>query len=70
MSTLIGDLEQRGLLDSTLVLAMGEFGRTPVINRNGGRDHHPRVFSIMLAGGGVQGGTSCRGIRPIRNRTR
>ncbi len=56
MSTLIGDLDQRGLLDSTLVLAMGEFGRTPVINRSGGRDHHPRVFSIMLAGGGVQGG--------------
>ncbi|MXV78761.1 DUF1501 domain-containing protein [Candidatus Poribacteria bacterium] len=56
MSTLIGDLDQRGLLDSTLVLAMGEFGRTPVINGSGGRDHHPRVFSIMLAGGGVQGG--------------
>ena len=46
----------RGLLESTLVIAMGEFGRTPVINRNAGRDHHSRVFSIMLAGGGVQGG--------------
>ncbi len=56
MATLIEDLGDRGLLETTLVLAMGEFGRTPVINRNGGRDHHSRVFSIMLAGGGVQGG--------------
>ena len=56
MATLISDLNDRGLLESTLVIAMGEFGRTPVINRNAGRDHHSRVFSIMLAGGGVQGG--------------
>ena len=56
MATLIADLSDRGLLDTTLVIAMGEFGRTPVINRNAGRDHHSRVFSIMLAGGGVQGG--------------
>jgi uncharacterized protein (DUF1501 family) len=56
MATLINDLSERGLLESTLVLAMGEFGRTPVINRNGGRDHHSRVFSMMLAGGGVNGG--------------
>ncbi len=56
MATLISDLSERGLLESTMVLAMGEFGRTPVINRNAGRDHHPRVFSIMMAGGGVQGG--------------
>ena len=56
MATLITDLNDRGLLESTLVIAMGEFGRTPVINRNAGRDHHSRVFSIMLAGGGVQGG--------------
>ena len=56
MATLIADLSERGLLETTLVIAMGEFGRTPVINRNGGRDHHSRVFSIMLAGGGVQGG--------------
>ncbi len=56
MATLIEDLSERGLLESTMVMAMGEFGRTPVINRNGGRDHHSRVFSIMLAGGGVQGG--------------
>ena len=56
MATLVGDLSDRGLLETTLVLAMGEFGRTPVINRDSGRDHHSRVFSIMLAGGGVQGG--------------
>ena len=56
VATLVDDLGNRGLLDTTLVIAMGEFGRTPVINRNGGRDHHSRVFSIMLAGGGVQGG--------------
>ena len=56
MATLIADLDNRGLLDTTLVIAMGEFGRTPVINRNAGRDHHSRVFSIMLVGGGVQGG--------------
>ena len=56
MATLITDLSDRGLLETTLVIAMGEFGRTPVINRNAGRDHHSRVFSIMLAGGGVQGG--------------
>lgn len=56
VATLVDDLGNRGLLDTTLVIAMGEFGRTPVINRNGGRDHHARVFSIMLAGGGVQGG--------------
>ena len=56
LATLISDLAERGLLETTMVVAMGEFGRTPVINRNGGRDHHSRVFSIMLAGGGVQGG--------------
>ena len=56
MATLIEDLSDRGLLETTLVLAMGEFGRTPIINRDGGRDHHSRVFSIMLAGGGVRGG--------------
>ena len=52
MATLISDLSERGLLETTLVIAMGEFGRTPVINRNAGRDHHSRVFSMMLAGGG------------------
>jgi hypothetical protein len=53
----IGDLAQRGLLDRTLVVVMGEFGRTPIINRDAGRDHYPRAFSMLLAGGGVKGGT-------------
>jgi hypothetical protein len=57
LSALIEDLDQRGLLESTLVVATGEFGRTPRINRNGGRDHWPDCYSILLAGGGIQGGT-------------
>jgi hypothetical protein len=55
-SALIEDLSERGLLDETLVIAMGEFGRTPKWNAAGGRDHWPRVFSAVLAGGGVRGG--------------
>jgi len=55
-SALIEDLEARGLLASTLVLAMGEFGRTPKINRSAGRDHWPDCYSALLAGGGVRGG--------------
>jgi hypothetical protein len=53
---LITDLDQRGLLDSTLVVVNSEFGRTPKINAGGGRDHWPRVFSIVLAGGGIKRG--------------
>ena len=53
---LIRDLDQRGLLDSTLVLVTSEFGRTPKVNAGGGRDHWPRVFSIVMAGGGVKRG--------------
>lgn len=56
LSALLEDLEVRGLLDSTLVVAMGEFGRTPRINGEAGRDHWPDCYSILLAGGGVQGG--------------
>jgi uncharacterized protein (DUF1501 family) len=56
MSTLLRDLKERGLLDSTLVVWMGEFGRTPHINNNGGRDHHSRAWSTVLAGGGIRGG--------------
>ncbi len=56
LSALIGDLSERGMLDETLVVVMGEFGRTPKINSNAGRDHWPNVFSIALAGGGVRGG--------------
>jgi hypothetical protein len=55
-SALIEDLEQRGMLKSTMVIAWGEFGRTPRVNANAGRDHWPNVFSAALAGGGVQGG--------------
>jgi hypothetical protein len=55
-SALIEDLHARGLLDTTLVVAWGEFGRTPVINKDAGRDHYPNVFSAAIAGGGVVGG--------------
>ena len=55
-SALIEDLEERGLLSSTLVLAWGEFGRTPKVNNDAGRDHYPNVFSAALAGGPVKGG--------------
>ena len=53
---LLEELSADGLLESTLVIWMGEFGRTPDINAGGGRDHYPRCFSICLAGGGVKGG--------------
>ena len=53
---LITDLDQRGLLDSTLVVVNSEFGRTPKVNAGGGRDHWPRVFSVVMAGGGVKRG--------------
>ena len=56
LSALIEDLSQRGLLEETLVLVMGEFGRTPKLNTAGGRDHWPRVFSVVAAGAGVPGG--------------
>jgi hypothetical protein len=55
-AALINDLEQRGLLDSTLVLVASEFGRTPKINPDAGRDHWPRVFSSIMAGGGIKRG--------------
>jgi hypothetical protein len=55
-TALLDDLTQMGLLDTTLVLAMGEFGRTPKLNSRGGRDHWPSVWSMLLAGGGVRGG--------------
>jgi hypothetical protein len=55
-SALIEDLESRGLLDSTMVIAWGEFGRTPRVNPQAGRDHYPNVFSAAVAGGGIKGG--------------
>ncbi len=56
LATLIDDLHERGLLESTLVVVAGEFGRTPKINKNGDRDHWPHCFSVMLAGAGLPGG--------------
>jgi uncharacterized protein (DUF1501 family) len=56
IAALIRDLDRRGMLDSTLVMVTTEFGRSPKINPTGGRDHWPRVFSTMLAGGGVKAG--------------
>ncbi len=59
LSALFNGLADRGLLESTVVLATGEFGRTPKINsrsQEGGRDHYPRCMFMLLAGGGVQGG--------------
>jgi hypothetical protein len=57
LSALIGDLGQRGMLKDTLVVVATEFGRTPVINSNLGRDHYPKAFSGAMFGGGVKGGT-------------
>ena len=56
LASLIEDLASSGLLEKTLVLMLSEFGRTPRINENAGRDHHAKVFSCFLAGGGVKGG--------------
>jgi hypothetical protein len=56
MAQLVTDLKQRGMLDRTLIIWMGEFGRTPRINARAGRDHYPRAFNIALAGGGIRGG--------------
>jgi hypothetical protein len=55
-ASLVQDLRERGRLERTLVILMGEFGRTPRINPNNGRDHYPRAFSVALAGGGIRGG--------------
>lgn len=56
LSALLGDLDRRGLLERTLVVVATEFGRTPKINQNNGRDHYPKAFSCLLAGGGVKQG--------------
>ena len=55
-ATLMTELDERGLLESTTIIWMGEFGRTPIINSNGGRDHFPAAWSCVFAGGGVAGG--------------
>jgi hypothetical protein len=56
LSALISDLEDRGLLESTLVIVIGEFGRSPVMTKTAGRDHWPAVMSFLMAGGGMPGG--------------
>lgn len=71
-SALIEDLDQRGLLDTTMVIAWGEFGRTPKVNSNAGRDHWPNVFSAAVAGGGIKGGrvvgaSDDKGAEPAEN---
>ena len=72
VSALLGDLKQRGLLDSTLVVSTGEFGRTPIVQGIRGRDHHPYGFSVWMAGGGIRGGkvigaTDELGFRPVED---
>ncbi|MBI3878321.1 MAG: DUF1501 domain-containing protein [Verrucomicrobia bacterium] len=72
LAGLITDLNQRGLLDSTLVLALGEFGRTPIVNKDGGRDHWPHAMSIFMAGAGcprgaVIGATDVKGAYASEN---
>jgi arylsulfatase A-like enzyme len=56
LSTLLDDLQERGMLETTLVVAMGEFGRTPKINKTAGRDHYPNAGSVLMAGANVAGG--------------
>lgn len=56
MSALLGDLHERGMLDDTLIIWMGEFGRSPRTNNNGGRDHYAKAWTSMLMGGGIKGG--------------
>jgi hypothetical protein len=72
VAALLADLKQRGLLDTTLVLSTGEFGRTPIMQGVRGRDHHPYGFSVWMAGGGVKGGkvigaTDELGFRPVQD---
>jgi hypothetical protein len=74
VSTLLADLDERGLLDTTLVVMMGEFGRTPKVNRNAGRDHHSRANCALLAGAGlprglVLGRTDAQGDSPVTRPT-
>lgn len=75
LGNLIEDLSSRGLLDTTLVVLATEFGRTPKINQNKGRDHYPKAFSGLLAGGGIKGGqvygkTDAGGMNVIENKVK
>ncbi len=72
-AALLDDLTERGLLESTLVVWMGDFGRTPTINKDAGRDHWPQCYSMVLAGGGIRGGQvigESDAWAPTRNRSR
>ena len=64
-SALIEDLDQRGMLDNTLVTNLAEFGRTPKVNPAGGRDHWPQCFTVGFAGGGIKGGRAVGASDPI-----
>jgi hypothetical protein len=64
LAALVTDLKQRRMLDRTLVVWMGEFGRTPKMNGNAGRDHFPKVFNVALAGAGIKGGQIIGGSNP------
>jgi hypothetical protein len=71
ISSLVSDLDQRGMLDEVMILVMGEFGRTPRINEHAGRDHWGNVMSVMLGGGGLKGGlvvgaSDEKGTRPVK----
>ena len=73
LSAFLTDLKERGLLGQTLVLAVGEFGRTPKINDKAGRDHWEHCYSALLAGGGIVGGrvvgaSDARGEHPVEGR--
>jgi len=75
LPTLLTDLEERGLLDTTLVVWMGEFGRTPKINGSASRDHWPDCYTVLLAGGGVKrgfvyGASDKQGAYPAENPVR
>lgn len=56
LAALVGDLDERGMLERTMVIVCSEFGRTPMVNAGAGRDHWPRVFSVLMAGGGLKRG--------------
>ncbi|MFM9079927.1 MAG: DUF1501 domain-containing protein, partial [Opitutaceae bacterium] len=72
VAALINDLDARGLLDTTLVLLLGEFGRTPKVNKDAGRDHWPHAMSVLMAGAGVPrgqvvGATDAKGYHASEN---
>ena len=72
LAAMISDLDERGLLDNTMVIALGEFGRTPKVNKDAGRDHWPGAMSVLMAGAGIPrgqvvGATDARGYYASEN---